>query len=71
MSFELITQTDLEGKEKELVKETITKTEQTVKLWSKEQLEKRIAEFGTTLERKTLLESQIKKFTVAVKEIEK
>lgn len=69
MSFELITQTDPEGKEIELVKETITKTEQTVKFWTKEELEKRIAEFDSTLERKTLLESQLSKFTV--KEIAK
>lgn len=69
MSFELITQTDEEGKEKELVKETITKTHSTVKFWTKEQLESKIAEFDETLERKTLLESQLSKFTV--KEIAK
>ena len=69
MSFELITQTDPDGTERELVKETITKTHQTVKFWTKEQLEGRIAEFDATLERKTLLESQLSKFTV--KEIEK
>ena len=62
MSFELITQTDLEGKEIELVKETITKTHQTVKLWTKEQLERRIAEFDETLERKTILTEQLKRF---------
>lgn len=62
MSFELITQTDPEGKEIELVKETITKTHQTVKLWTKEQLERRIAEFDETLERKTILTEQLKRF---------
>ena len=62
MTFELITQTDLEGKEIELVKETITKTHQTVKLWTKEQLERRIAEFDETLERKTILTEQLKRF---------
>ena len=62
MSFELITQTDPDGKEIELVKETITKTHQTVKLWTKEQLERRIAEFDETLERKTILTEQLKRF---------
>ena len=62
MTFELITQTDPEGKEIELVKETITKTYQTVKLWTKEQLERRIAEFDETLERKTILTEQLKRF---------
>ncbi len=69
MTFELITQTDLEGKEIELVKETVTHTHQTVKLWTKEQLESKIAEFDEALERKAILESQLSKFTV--KEIEK
>lgn len=62
MSFELIKQTDPEGKEIELVKETITKTHSTVKFWTKEQLERRIAEFDETLERKTILTEQLKRF---------
>lgn len=69
MTFELITQTDPEGKETELVKETVTHTHQTVKFWTKEQLEERVAEFDSTLERKTVLQEQLKKFTV--KEIKK
>jgi hypothetical protein len=62
MTFELITQTDLEGKETELVKETITHTHQTVKFWTKAQLESKITEFDSTLERKTVLEEQLKRF---------
>ena len=75
MTFELKTRTDPEGVKKEIIEETITKTHATVKLWAPSQLEGRIAELEaeiqTLQERKTLLESQIKKFTAAVKEIEK
>lgn len=69
MTFELITQTDPDGNEMEIVKETVTHTHQTVKFWTKAQLEGRIKEFDSTLERKTVLQGQLKKFTV--KEIKK
>lgn len=42
MSFELKTQIDTEGKEIEIIEESITKTDTTVKHWSKEQLQNEI-----------------------------
>lgn len=75
MSFELTTQDNPDGTKTERVEETITHTHQTKKIWLHSQLEVKIAELAaeieTLQERKTLLESQIKKFTVAVKEIVK
>ena len=62
MTFELKIQTDEEGKETELIHETITHTHQTVKLWTREQLESKIAEIDTLQERKTVLEEQLKRF---------
>lgn len=68
MSFELKIQTDLDGKETELIEETITHTHQTRKLWDYSQLEEKIANLEAQIqklqERKTLLESQLSKFTV-------
>ena len=62
MTFELITQTLPDGEEVEVVRETITKTESTVKFWAKAELEAKILEFDSTLERKTVLEEQLKRF---------
>ena len=63
MSFELKTQLGPEGEEKEIIEETITKTQQTRKLWNKIQLQKRIAELDSQIieaqERKTVLEEQL------------
>ncbi len=69
MTFELKIQTDEEGKTIEIIEESITKTEQTKKRWSRSGLEDKIIELKVQIddleERKTILETQLKRLPVA------
>ena len=69
MSFELETQIDEDGKIREFIRErkTITKIDETTKLWSKEQMHDDITELETQKaeiqERIDILKEQTEKFT--------
>ena len=71
MTFELKTGIDEEEKEYEIIEESTTAVNTTVKMWTSSQLEAAIAEIEieiiTLQERKALLQEQLPKFT-AVKE---
>lgn len=66
MSFELKTVTDPEGKDSEVIEETIIKSEQVIRTWSKNTIQKEILDLQTQIEeaqsRKTILEEQLARF---------
>ncbi len=66
MSFEIKTQENPDGTTTEIIEETITKTHQTRKLWTKKQLEEKVVKLTKQIDeaqsRKTELQAQLARF---------